>query len=1060
MRKQLQATGGDAKNKQLERSYDDIRKSVRGLRDEVKGGLTPALAVFGLTAFSVGGAVAAVASSIRGFASSTNTLSYLRRETGLTIDTMRQFESLGERMGSTPEAMRAGLSSFARNMQELRRGVGGTWSFLLGQQDAGIQKFRDSLRGVTSNEEALKRVFKLLDRIPDTLEREKVLGAFGLDPALALMTGAEREEALKQIGESIGKTSSEAVEAAKKFEAAMSRIKDAWKGWQLELGSSGALDEIRRVMNELRTFASENREEFGKGLVKFFKDVTPAAKAFAEALGDIGKGISRLHGIGKFLDAPLINGPEDKASTLGLAEKAALDQKRSRLELIEQSISRREKSGEDAKDLRSKRDALNTEIKDIERTPAKQGDHKSDLSKALRDLRDAFSPGLHGDELRMHFGVGHRGLSAPPADLPEDSASEGAKQNDHKEPVSDFSKALRDLRGALSERPPEGKTKEGVPGAKEPAPDVSNALRDIRGALNPIHPGSSSLREQFIGKGSTAGFAEKAALDQKQSQLALIESAIARRAAAGEDTKDLRSKRDLLAADIAELKRALEKATKEGASEGIQEGIQEGIRKMMLEGRPGGDFGGGARVWKASYGGGGGGDGDRTGGGGGAAQEPPMGGLGAGGPGGSEKERGKAMYASLMKQGFTHSQAVALMGEGSNESGMLAKTNPGEGASGLIHFRLGRLAGLRATAAGRGDMDPDANAEYLKKELTTGANLTPRQFRAAQEFMAAKTRAEQHAALKRYIAYATNTTNERMRSGQQWDNYLRDQGKDQGKGGFSLDGIRRAFGGQNKDDLSYVQSRGGHSTGSAAPGTDPELVGRMAAASRAYEAETGKKAHFGEMDRDNATQAEYYRRYRSGHGGIAAPPGASQHNKGRATDVPSGPFRDWLYGGGAKRHGLNFPVHGDAPHMQMDPADKRSYAKAAQEEAARVVAAARPGTWSDIGKGAREQPREEMAKQPSDFTPVPIVDWANQHRSSDMMDRFKEIRREADRNRLMDGAAKSGVLGGPANLDGNAKLQIELNGFPKGTKTQTKADGIFKDIELHRGRVPSASEIE
>lgn len=46
------------------------------------------------------------------------------------------------------------------------------------------------------------------------------------------------------------------------------------------------------------------------------------------------------------------------------------------------------------------------------------------------------------------------------------------------------------------------------------------------------------------------------------------------------------------------------------------------------------------------------------------------------------------------------------------------------------------------------------------------------------------------------------------------------------------------------------------------------------------------------------------------------------------------------------------------------------------------------------------------------------------------------------------------------SLDGNAKLTIDLNGFPRGTRTTQKADGIFKDVTLNRGRpMVTASEI-
>lgn len=112
----------------------------------------------------------------------------------------------------------------------------------------------------------------------------------------------------------------------------------------------------------------------------------------------------------------------------------------------------------------------------------------------------------------------------------------------------------------------------------------------------------------------------------------------------------------------------------------------------------------------------------------------------------------------------------ALLGEGSNESAMLRQSNPGEQASGLIHFREGRRAGLQRYG---NDMDPNANAKYIRDEMMKGSNISPRQRQGARDFLAAKTPGEMHAALRRYIQYGTNTTGNRMQSARQWSNYFK-----------------------------------------------------------------------------------------------------------------------------------------------------------------------------------------------------------------------------------------------------------------------------------------------
>jgi hypothetical protein len=42
----------------------------------------------------------------------------------------------------------------------------------------------------------------------------------------------------------------------------------------------------------------------------------------------------------------------------------------------------------------------------------------------------------------------------------------------------------------------------------------------------------------------------------------------------------------------------------------------------------------------------------------------------------------------------------------------------------------------------------------------------------------------------------------------------------------------------------------------------------------------------------------------------------------------------------------------------------------------------------------------------------------------------------------------------PGRVEGAAKVRVDLNGFPRGTKTTATAGGVFSDVELHRGHMP------
>jgi hypothetical protein len=54
---------------------------------------------------------------------------------------------------------------------------------------------------------------------------------------------------------------------------------------------------------------------------------------------------------------------------------------------------------------------------------------------------------------------------------------------------------------------------------------------------------------------------------------------------------------------------------------------------------------------------------------------------------------------------------------------------------------------------------------------------------------------------------------------------------------------------------------------------------------------------------------------------------------------------------------------------------------------------------------------------------------------------------------LLGNARKVGVLGTTAEhkVTGAASLKIDLNGFPRGTKTQTDMTVFFKEMQLNRG---------
>jgi len=132
-----------------------------------------------------------------------------------------------------------------------------------------------------------------------------------------------------------------------------------------------------------------------------------------------------------------------------------------------------------------------------------------------------------------------------------------------------------------------------------------------------------------------------------------------------------------------------------------------------------------------------------------------------------------------------------------------------------------------------------------------------------------------------------------------------------------------------QENVKFLEERGGHSEINRKSGPigatgqiNPEFIARMVAAGKDYEKETGKKAVFGEFDRDYATQQYYRSEYLRTHQGLAAPAGTSRHEHAErgAGDLPTSDFRTWMEANREKYGIEGLPGHAgvvDRPHQQM-----------------------------------------------------------------------------------------------------------------------------------------------
>jgi len=271
------------------KAYAGLDQSVKQIADRTKSMLTPALAAAGVSILSVGGAVAALVKATNSFGETTKKLAFIGRETGFSITKLRELDALASRVGTSPEAMRAGEQAFAHNMEQLRRWRGASAEFFTSQHDLNVRALGDTLRLSRSNEEAFDAVEDFLDKVPDMVQKMNLLKAVGLSTELANLSGPERRKALAEIRDDLGDAGKNAVKLGLAFQHARDRLDTTLSGTSDMIGAALA-EPFTRATDAVREFIKANRGElmpvlhdlgdaltgldwkdFGTGLSDFFK---------------------------------------------------------------------------------------------------------------------------------------------------------------------------------------------------------------------------------------------------------------------------------------------------------------------------------------------------------------------------------------------------------------------------------------------------------------------------------------------------------------------------------------------------------------------------------------------------------------------------------------------------------------------------------------------------------------------------------------------------------------------------------------------------------------------
>ncbi len=259
-----------------EKAFSDLRKSVKETGEHVKGILEPAMVGLGIGAISTGAAIAGVTAAIRSFSDSSRSLEFARKETGLSIQQLREYQALASRVGSTPDAMTSGMAKFAANMDQWRHRLGPLREFFASRFGEGagyIRQLGEALVHTKDQATALSKVEALAGMMPKESERRSFYEALGLDPNLARLKGKELTDALADVRKQIGQITPADIAKGLAAEAAFDRIRESVSKLKTEIGSELA-PAMTEATDAVRAFIEAN----GGELRKFFADVAGAIR--------------------------------------------------------------------------------------------------------------------------------------------------------------------------------------------------------------------------------------------------------------------------------------------------------------------------------------------------------------------------------------------------------------------------------------------------------------------------------------------------------------------------------------------------------------------------------------------------------------------------------------------------------------------------------------------------------------------------------------------------------------------------------------------------------------
>jgi hypothetical protein len=253
-------------------AFAELRKQIKETADNTKNILSPALTTLGIGAISTGAAIAGITAAVKGFSDSSRGLAFANRETGLSVQHLRELQALAPRIGSAPEALTQSLADFNTNLDQWKNRLGPLREFFasrFGEGAAYIRQLGVELLHTTDRWQQLNLVEKLAAQMPKESERREFYARLGLDPNLARLKGKEFTDALADVRTSLKPLGPNDIIKGKESAQAFDRLRESITSLKDTIGAELS-PEMTKATNAVRNFINAH----GEDLRKLLHDIT------------------------------------------------------------------------------------------------------------------------------------------------------------------------------------------------------------------------------------------------------------------------------------------------------------------------------------------------------------------------------------------------------------------------------------------------------------------------------------------------------------------------------------------------------------------------------------------------------------------------------------------------------------------------------------------------------------------------------------------------------------------------------------------------------------------